>query len=84
MKREQGTAALALMDRHLAERDWFVGNAMSIADIALYAYTHVAGDGGFDLAGFPNVGRWMERLASQPNHMPMNRETPLAMRSPAD
>ena len=84
MKREQGTAALALMDRHLAEHDWFVGGRMSLADIALYAYTHVAGDGGFDLGTYPHVCGWMERLSSQPGHVAMNRETPLAVKGPSD
>jgi glutathione S-transferase len=83
-KREQGNSALALMDRHLAEREWFAGKAMSLADIALYAYTHVAGDGGFDLNAYPNVCRWMERLESQPGHVRMNRETPLAVRGSPD
>jgi len=84
MKREQGNAALALMDRHLAEQDWFVGRRMSLADIALYAYTHVAGDGGFELGNYRHVCGWMERLSSQPGHVAMNRETPLAVKGPSD
>ena len=79
-KREAGEAALALMDRHLSNRDWLVGDAISLADIALYAYTHVADDGGFRLANYPSVCAWMERLAAHPRHVPMNRETPLAGR----
>ena len=78
-KREAGEAALALMDRHLADRTWFVADAPSLADIALYAYTHVAGDGGFHLKDYPHVCGWMERLAAHPLHVPMNTETPLAV-----
>ena len=79
-KREAGEAALVLMDRHLKDRNWFVGNAVSLADIALYAYTHVAGDGGFELTDYPAVGAWMERLAAHPRHVQMNTDTPLAAR----
>jgi glutathione S-transferase len=83
-KREAGEAALALMDRHLSTRDWFVGEAISLADIALYAYTHVAGGGGFDLAHYPSVCAWMDRLIAHPRHVPMNIETPLAMEGRGD
>jgi glutathione S-transferase len=65
---EKGHAALKVMDGHLATRDWFV-NAYSIADIALYAYTHVAPDGGLDLADYPNVRAWLRRVASQPGYV---------------
>jgi glutathione S-transferase len=68
VKRAGGEAALKVMDDHLAVQDWFVGNAMSIADIALYAYTHVAGDGGFDLAPYPAINRWLARVAALPGH----------------
>jgi glutathione S-transferase len=64
-----GEAALRLMDEHLAGHDWFVGDAMTLADICLYAYTHVAGDGGYDLAGYPAITRWIDRVASQPGHV---------------
>jgi len=69
---ERGDQALSVMDRHLASRDFFVGNTLTIADIALHAYTHCAEEGGFDLAEFPNVRRWLARLeangvASMPN-----------------
>ena len=84
VKRELGEAALVLMDEHLAGRDWFVGNRPSLADIALYAYTHVAGDGGFKLADYPHVCAWMERIAAHPRHVAMNSETPLAIGSAAD
>jgi glutathione S-transferase len=71
-KREAGDAALALMDRHLAERHWFVGDQLSLADIALYAYTHVAGEGGFELDRYPAVSSWLSRVVSQPAHIPMD------------
>ena len=70
-KREAGDAALRLMDEHLAGRDFFVGGRLSLADIALYAYTHVADEGGFDLARYPAVASWLERVAAQPGHLPM-------------
>ena len=71
-KRAAGEAALALMDEHLAGRDWFVSDGPSLADIALYAYTHVAGEGGFDLSAWPAVGRWLERVAAQPGYVAMD------------
>lgn len=73
-KQAQGRAALAVMDGHLADHDWFVARRYTIADIALYAYTHVAEEGGFELANYPNIGRWMDRLASQPDHSPITVE----------
>ena len=71
-RQEGGRAALAVMERHLGESDWFGGDAMCIADLALYAYTHVADEGGFDLADYPAVGAWLARVAEQPGHVPMN------------
>lgn len=71
-RQEGGRAALAVMEHHLGGSEWFGGNAISIADFALYAYTHVADEGGFDLADYPAVGRWLERVANQPGHVPMN------------
>ena len=71
-KQEGGRAALSVMEGHLRESDWFGGDAMNIADIALYAYTHVAGEGGFDLARYPSVGDWLRRVAEQPGHVPMH------------
>ena len=59
------------MEGHLRERTFFVGEAYSIADIALYAYTHVAGEGGFDLEGYPAVRDWLSRVAAQPGHIPI-------------
>ena len=57
------------MEGELTERDYFAGGSYSVADIALYAYTHVAGEGGFDLGRFPAIGRWLERVRSQPGHI---------------
>ena len=71
-KQEGGRAALSVMEGHLRESDWFGGYSMNIADIALYAYTHVADEGGLDLAGYPAVRDWLGRVAEQPGHVPMN------------
>ena len=60
------------MDRHLADHDWFAGGRYSIADIALYAYTHVAHEGGFDVAPYKAIGRWMDRIRSEPGHVPVD------------
>jgi len=68
---ERGAAALAVMERHLEREPFFGGARYSIADIALYAYTHCAGDGGFDLAAFPAVSAWLERVRVQPRHVPI-------------
>ena len=70
---ERGAAALAVMERHLAQRRFFVADTYSIADIALYAYTHVADEGGFDLAGYPAIRTWLERVKSQPRHIPITQ-----------
>ena len=82
-KQEGGRAALAVMERHLGGADWFGGDAMGIADFALYAYTHVADEGGFDLADYPAVGAWLERVAGQPGHVPMN-PAPVGVVRPVD
>lgn len=71
-KRAAGDAALDLMEAHLAARDWFVGDAPSLADIALYGYTHVAHEGGFDLAARPVVAGWCARIAALPGHVPIH------------
>jgi glutathione S-transferase len=68
-KRKWGNAALAVMDGHLRNRNFFVGDRYTIADIALYAYTHVAPEGGFDLAPYPAVRAWLARVAEQPRHV---------------
>jgi len=72
-KRRWGNAALAVMERHLEGRDYFVANRSSIADIALYAYTHVAEEGEFDLGRFPVVRRWLARIAAEPGHIPITQ-----------
>lgn len=64
-----GYAALDVMEQHLARNDYFVGNTMTIADIALYAYTHVADEGGFDLTGYPAINSWLGRIASTPGYV---------------
>jgi glutathione S-transferase len=71
-RREAGAAALKLMDEHLACRSYFVGERLSLADIALYAYTHVAEEGGFDLADYPSIGRWLARVAAEPGYTAMS------------
>lgn len=70
-KRAAGNAALKLLDEHLGHRKWLVGNALSVADICLFAYTHVADEGGFDLALYPNVIRRMESIMLLPRHASM-------------
>lgn len=70
-KRAAGIEALALMERHLVGRRWFVGETLSLADIALHAYTHVAEAGGFALDDYPHVGAWLKRVAAEPGFVPM-------------
>lgn len=70
-KRDGGVAALKLMDEHLANRDWFVGDGPSVADICLYAYTHVAEEGGFDLAPWPAVRAWIARVEGLKGYIPI-------------
>jgi glutathione S-transferase len=69
----RGYAALGVMETHLHERSFFVAERYSIADIALYAYTHVAHEGGFDLSRYPAVGAWLARVRAQPGHVPITR-----------
>ena len=67
-----GHRTLEAMERHLAGgRAWFVGDGMTLADIALYAYTHVAHEGGFELDRFPAVQDWLGRVAAEPGHVPI-------------
>ncbi|MBI3991685.1 MAG: glutathione S-transferase family protein [Candidatus Lambdaproteobacteria bacterium] len=68
-KQRLGRAALAVMEGHLRGHTYFVGEAYSIADIALYAYTHVAHEGGFDLAPFGAIAAWLARVRAQPRHL---------------
>ena len=64
-----GEAALCLMEKHLETHDWFVGAGLTLADICLYAYTHVAEEGGFVLSRYPAVQHWLARVAAQPGHV---------------
>ena len=68
-KVERGYKALEIMERHLQSRKFFVGDEYSIADIALYAYTHVAEEGQFDMSRFPAIVAWLERVAAEPGHV---------------
>jgi len=75
-KREEltrrGERVLETMERHLEDRDWFAGDALSLADLALYAYTHAADEGGLSLDGRPAVEAWLERVAAEPGHVPID------------
>jgi glutathione S-transferase len=68
-----GYAALGVMESHLASRQYFVGERYSIADIGLYAYTHVAEEGQFELGRFPALRAWLERVRKQPGHIPITK-----------
>ena len=70
-KRAGGDAALAVMERHLEANAFFVGSRESLADLALYAYTHVADEGGFELGDYPAIRAWLDRVATSPGHVPM-------------
>ena len=71
-KQAAGEAALRLMDEHLSGENWLAGRAFSLADICLYAYTHTAQAGGFDLPAYPGVARWLDRIAALPGHIVMD------------
>ena len=71
---EQGAAALRVMETHLARQPFFVGERYSIADIALYAYTHVAHEAQLDLGPYPGVRQWIARVASQPGYVPLTAQ----------
>jgi len=70
----KGYAALGVMEQHLARHPFFVGDRYGLADIALYAYTHVAQEGGFLLDNFPQIGAWLSRVAAQPGYVPMDHK----------
>ena len=72
LKREAGHAALKLMDEHLADREWLVGTNLSLADVCLFAYTHFAEEGEFDLSSYRNVVAWIDRLKAQPRFLPID------------
>ncbi|MCB0873522.1 MAG: glutathione S-transferase family protein [Actinobacteria bacterium] len=68
----KGYAVLDAMEGHLADRVYFVGDGLTLADVALYAYTHVAPEGGFSLDAYPAIRRWLARVADQPGHVPID------------
>jgi glutathione S-transferase len=70
-QRRGGYKALDAMEGHLADREFLVGEGYTVADISLYAYTHVAHEGGFDMSGYPAIHEWLERVAAQPGHVPI-------------
>ena len=70
-KQKAGYVALGLMEGHLEDHDFLVEDRYTVADISLYAYTHVAHEGGFDLRPFPAVRAWLERVAARPAYVPM-------------
>jgi glutathione S-transferase len=67
-----GHRALTAMEGHLGDHEYLVGDRMTLADIALYAYTHVAPEGGFDLDGYPAIRAWLDRIAAEPGHVPID------------
>jgi glutathione S-transferase len=71
-KMRGGTAALRAIETHLARREFLVAERYTIADIALYAYTHVAPEGGFELEPYPAIAAWLERVAAQPGHIALS------------
>jgi glutathione S-transferase len=71
-KMKAGERVLRTLNRHLDARRWFVGESFSLADIALYAYTHVAEEGGFELEPYPAVRSWLARVAAEPGHVPID------------
>ncbi len=70
-----GNAGLEVMEQHLTTHSFFVGERYTIADIALYSYTHVAHEGGYDLSKFPKIQAWCDRIQSQPNHIQINQSS---------
>ena len=73
-KQKRGNAALALMEQHLAANDFFAAGRYTIADIALYGYTHVADEGGFDMSRYPAIQAWCARVASLPGYVPATED----------
>jgi glutathione S-transferase len=70
-KLEGGYRALEAMERHLGGREFFVGGGPTVADLALYAYTHVAHEGGFEMVRFAAIGAWLERIRALPGYVPI-------------
>ena len=75
---EKGAHALGVMEAQLGAQDWLAAGRHTIADIALYAYTHTANEAGFDLAAYPAVGAWLARVAAEPGHIAQMEETSAA------
>ncbi|TVZ37159.1 glutathione S-transferase [Alteromonadaceae bacterium 2753L.S.0a.02] len=73
-KKPGGYKALGVMEQHLSDHEYFVGDALTIADISLYAYTHVAHEGGFDLSPYSNISAWLTRIEQEPGYIAMSRE----------
>jgi glutathione S-transferase len=71
---EQGYRALGVMERHLSDREYFVGHSPTVADVDLYVYPHLCPEGGYDLGAFPAVRAWLERIASLPGCLPPPRK----------
>jgi glutathione S-transferase len=69
---EAGHKALRAMERHLDGREYLVGDGLTLADIVLFAYTHVADEGGFDLQPYPAIRAWLDRVAAEPGHLPID------------
>jgi glutathione S-transferase len=80
---KRGYAALGVMEQHLATRSFFVGERYGLADVSLYAYTHVADEGGFDLAPYPAIRAWLARVAAQPNHIAITAPAGIAVKDAA-
>lgn len=72
-RRAAGYRALDALEGHLASNEWLVGDGMTIADISLYAYTHVAGEGGFDLERYPAIRAWLDRVSAEPGHVTIDQ-----------
>jgi glutathione S-transferase len=70
-KMAKGYQALDVMEQHLAKNLWFVGQRFGLADIALYAYTHVAHEGGFEIKRYPAIRGWLARVEAEPRHVPI-------------
>jgi glutathione S-transferase len=68
---ELGNQALGVMEKRLSKADWLAGESYSVADMALYAYTHKAEEGGYDLPAYPGITAWIARVAAQPRHVPL-------------
>ncbi|WP_318732931.1 glutathione binding-like protein [Roseofilum sp. Belize Diploria] len=67
-----GYKALSVMEQQLSKTDFLVNGSLTIADISLYAYTHVADEGGFDLSEYPAVRAWLDRVSSHPHHLTLS------------